>query len=285
MALIRRNTRRRMRREYSSILNLSESGKDRIISRFFIDYLRNKTEVFFYPFINSNNIGEFAELEGAEHLRTSAEHGKGAVLIHSHMGNPQMLMPAIGHRGFKLCQVGSTPMDVYKGVREITGGRTNFPAYLWLKLKDKLERSLPVKFIHLGQSSLKEIFHNLDDGACVAMAVDGVNRGDDVRDFMGRRTNMFSSGPARVALSGKCDLLPVFVLREGPHRHRVVVEAPIPISRVLPKREAAEEAMMKFINLMQVYVRRYPYLYGRFLGFHNDSFFLPQEKAGEAQCE
>jgi len=269
-----RGARMRIRSEFMRLLGLGEAEADRAAGEFFRNYLSNKADVFFYPFMDKSNIGDFALIEGEEHLRAAVGSGRGAVLIHSHMGNPQMLMPAIGHRGYPLCQVGLSPMDVYRGVREITGRRPNPPAYVWLSIKERLERSLPVKFIHIGRSSLKEIYRVLDAGMLVAMTVDGVDEGDGVRGFLGDRTAMFSSGAVRVAYKSGALLLPVFVLRDPDSRHRIVVEPPIEFDPALDRQAAVESAMERFLQLLEGYVRRYPWLYGRFLGFHNDRFFL-----------
>jgi KDO2-lipid IV(A) lauroyltransferase len=267
--------RRRMEQVYGAVFQFDQPGLKKVTDNFFADYSRNKIEVFFYPFMGESTIRHFVTLEGEEHLQAALARGKGAVLAHTHMSNPQMLMPALGHRRYKLWQVGMTPMDVYHGVREITGGRPNLPAYIWLSIKDRLERSLPVTFIHIGRQPLKEVFRKLSEGALVAMTVDGVKEGDGVREFFGKKTGMFTSGPVRVALRSGAALLPLFVLREEDGRCRVVIEAPVEMNRNDDRQDAVEKAMAEFLRRFEGHLRKYPWLYGRFLGFHNDRFFLP----------
>lgn len=264
----------RMKKEIGLMFpEMTTKDGDIYIRKFFKNYVLNKLDVFFYPLMNPKTIHRYAKIHGQHHLDEALKLKRGVLLVHPHFGNPQMLMPGIGHLGYALCQVGQAPADVYTGVREITGNRPNGPAYLWLKVKSFLECYLPVEFIHIGRVSLKAIFGALKKNKLVAMTVDGISKGDGMWDFLGRKTGLFSTGPIRVAHRSKAVLLPLFVSRGDDGCHVIHIESEIKFQEGVSKEVAITTAMQDFVGRLEARVKIEPWHYGRFLGYHDASFF------------
>src|SRR4030042_4071809 len=153
------NKKKRMFNELRSIFpEYSEKDIKKVIRRFFQCHVLNEIDVFLYPFLNRENIHEVTEVEGLRHLDDALKAGKGVILIHAHFSNAQMLMPALGYRGYKVNQIGFSPLNVLEGVHAITGRKLIPLAYTWMKIKESYEQKLPANFIYLKKDSLRKVF-------------------------------------------------------------------------------------------------------------------------------
>ena len=138
----------------------------------------NEFEVLRYPMLNSSNIHHVCEILGKEHLDLALKKGRGAILMIGHFGANQMIMPALGYRGYSINQL-SAPPTVWA---DILPERSNA---LWrqkLELRWQLEQTLPVnhqciRFFDLPLIVLKPM----------RLAFDGGWNGMAQIPFMGRK--------------------------------------------------------------------------------------------------
>jgi len=272
--------KKRMLSELKNIFpEFSEKDVKKIILMFFQNYVLNKLEVFSYPLLNKDNIQDITEVEGLRHLDDTLKLGRGAVLIHAHLGNAQMLMPALGYRGYKVNQVGFSPQNIVEGVCAITGRRQiPFTFNYWMYVQEKCEQSLPANFIYLRKDSLREAYNSLKKNEIIAISVDGVPGGKYIWDFLGKKTNHFMDGPVRIALKSGASLLPIFVVRHKNGRQRITIEKPIKIELLQDMEETIRHNVQKFLHILEGYVRQYPWLYAKFFGYHKEKqFFISGE--------
>ncbi|MBI5826125.1 MAG: lysophospholipid acyltransferase family protein [Deltaproteobacteria bacterium] len=213
-------------------------------------------EVLVYPALDKGNIADFVECEGLENLDEALWRGKGAMLVFAHFGSNQMIMPAIGYRGYRMSQV-SAPPTVWE---EKLPGKKGAMWKRGLEIRWRHEQSLPVTHINVF-GTMKEVFLCLRRNEVLGIAMDGGGgRKRVAAEFLGGRA-FFSTGAMEIAERTRCAVLPAFNVREGGGRHRLVIE---PSMGVETGEGFVERRTAAFVKRLEEYVRRYP---GHYLGF------------------
>lgn len=184
----------------------------------------NELEVLRYPYLNPSTIAGTTVIEGREHLDAALATGRGAIVLIGHFGANQMIMPALGHVGYRMNQL-SAPPPVWGEILRET--RTT---PLWEKVlarRWELEKRLPVRHINVFRF-LRPAFQCLRDNQVLGLAFDGGGGKKWAKlDFLGRKANV-SVQPAQIWHKTKTSLLPTFVFREpGEAHHRVVITPPL----------------------------------------------------------
>ena len=186
--------------------------------------LYNELEVLRYPSLSPESIDEVCEIDGREHLTAALAEGRGAILLIGHFGANQMIMPALGHRGYAMAQL-SAPPPVWGEILHET--RTT---PLWervLARRWQLEKRLPVKHVNVFRF-LRPAFEVLRANGVLGLAFDGGGGKKWAQvELLGRTANV-SEQPAQIWKRSGAVLLPTYVVRapnEG--RHRVVITEPL----------------------------------------------------------
>ncbi|WP_420266658.1 lysophospholipid acyltransferase family protein [Candidatus Magnetominusculus dajiuhuensis] len=253
---------------------------DSMVRMTFTNLFQKEIETFFYPAMNEENIYGIIGIEGIGHLNEGIASGKGTMLVFAHFGANQMVMPAIGYRGFKMSQL-SAPATVWT---DILGNGQNLIERKTMEIKWRCEQSLPVKHINIF-GSLKEAFLCLRRNEILGVAIDGGGGRERVSvEFLGKKA-FFSTGSAEIALRTGCTVLPTFVLRDAKGYNTMIIEKPLPCPDVRPKdRQGRQRANAAFIRAfgqrLEPYVLKYPCHYLDFLslrtfmaGLGDASFF------------
>jgi KDO2-lipid IV(A) lauroyltransferase len=231
-------------------------GEDEILRDTFRLTMYNELEVLRYPYLNPTTIGDVCEIVGREHLDAALKKGKGAIVLIGHFGANQMIMPALGHVGYKMSQL-SAPPPVWA---EILRDSRTTP--LWKKTLERrweLEKLLPVQHINVFRF-LRPAFDCLHNNETLGLAFDGGGGKKWVKvDFCGRKGN-FSTQPAQIWKKTGAALLPTYVLRHpGDARHRVV------ITEELPWAGSNEASLQALAARFEEWVWRWPEHYLHFL--------------------
>ena len=177
-------------------------------------------------------------------------------MLIAHFGANQMVMPALGHSGYRMNQL-SAPPPVWAEILRET--RTT---PLWRKIlarRWELEKRLPVRHINVFRF-LRPAFDALARNEVLGLAFDGGGGKKWVEvDFLGRRANL-SVQPAQIWRKTGAVLLPTYVLRApGEARHRVVV------TEALPWPGTVEASLQAVATRVEGWVRRWPEQYLHFL--------------------
>jgi len=185
------------------------------------------------------------------------------VVLIGHFGANQMIMPALGHKGYQMNQL-SAPPPVWADILRDT--RTT---KLWehiLERRWELEQRLPVQHINVFKF-LRPAFECLRENQVLGLAFDGGGgkRWTQV-DFMARRCNL-STQPIQLVRRTGAALLPTLVVREpGAREHRIVITEALPYQKV--RGDRAEEMrvnMQAFVDVFAEWVARFPEHYANFL--------------------
>ncbi len=218
-------------------------------------------EVLLFPVLNPENISFFSDCEGLNHLDAALAGGKGAMLLFAHFGANQMVMPAIGYRGYKMCQL-SAPATAWKEV--LPDKKLSAMEEYVLQARTDHEESLPVKHINIFRS-IKEAFRCLHRNEVLGVAVDGGGGKERIHvDFLGREA-LLSPGPSDIARRTGCAVLPTFVLRDGSGRNRVIIEPPLEVIQGEDAGKIMSGITQAFASRLQDYVRAYPEYYISFM--------------------
>lgn len=215
-------------------------------------------EIFHYKRFDKNNIKRFIRIEGLQHLEEGLKKGRGVVILISHFGSNQLIMPAIGLLGYRMNQLSSPPMEWWKRV----GKERATPIYRWMSKKRwEYEQGLPVRHINIFRF-LRPAYEALKNNEIVALAVDGGGGEKFVEvEFSGRRA-FLSYGSFFLGAKTGSTMLPAFIVKEE-GLHRLIIEPPLEV----PESESIDTQVKflakNFMKLFETYIRRYPchYLY------------------------
>ncbi|MCB9743656.1 MAG: hypothetical protein H6741_33735 [Alphaproteobacteria bacterium] len=179
--------------------------------------------------------GAYLRIEGKHHLHQALKAGRGAVLMHPHMGPAQLPLVVLGARNYRVNQVGGGA-SIYALSEE--GERA-------AALRARLESEAPGR-IWDGKGFLRPLLRRLSEGEIVFSAVDGTGGGEElgrryVREVLGQPMKV-PVGAVYLALKSGAPLLPLCTYRNpgpGPD-YLSELREPLDLPRDLPTRDALE---------------------------------------------
>ncbi|HLF87167.1 MAG TPA: lysophospholipid acyltransferase family protein [Nitrospiria bacterium] len=227
----------------------------------FVNFSQNEAEVLIYPKLDKKNISYFIEYSGLDHLDDALAKGKGVILLFAHFGANQMIMPAIGYRGYRMSQL-SSPPTVW--VEKLPDKKFSHIGKMGLEIRWKHELSLPVTHINIF-GSLKEAFLCLRRNEVLGVAIDGGGGKERAAvDFLDRKI-LLSTGAIEIAMRTGCAVLPTFMIRRKDGRHRMIIEQPLEIRDQKVYKDAIYENLSAFVGRLEEYLIKYPCHYLNFL--------------------
>ena len=185
-------------------------------------------------------LGELT-FEGLEHLRrVMDEHGR-ALILTAHLGNWEYLTAASRLAGYPLSVV-IRPLDS--------------PALD--ALADAMRRKTGAALIDK-RGALRPVLDALRRGGLVGILLDqnAARREGVFVPFFGRAAST-SRSLALLALRTGAPVLPIFIRREGPGRHRVVIEPPLARPTVNDPEQAVVELTTRCTQAIEAAIRSAP---------------------------
>lgn len=257
----------RKRRLFGEELNkifcghLDRSTLNKIVKNTFINVFQTELEVLLFSKLNEKNIISLVECSGLKHLGAALSKGKGVMLLFAHFGANQMIMPAIGYRGYEMSQISASPMVWIEKLPSKIFSNMGKKA---LGLRWKQELSLPVKHINVF-GSLKDAFLCLKRNEILGIAIDGGGGKDRIDiDFLGRKA-LFSTGAIEIAMRTRCTVLPTFMVRDKKGYNKMIIEPPLKLIKGENEIDTIQKNLAYFVELLEWYVLKYPYNYLNFL--------------------
>ncbi len=270
---------------------LSEAEIEAIVKEGVRMFFLNQIDVLLYPKLMAEPIDSYTELVGLVHLEKALAGGKGVVLAHIHSGNPQMLMPALGHRGYPLNQVGLSPEDLKaemdsenhipdslretkKPLKETDNGMPPPTPMLKrvLELMHSLELTLPAHYVYLGKTLLPA-FRCLKRNELLAIAIDGAGGKNRIYVELAGRKASFSKGPVAMALREGAVLLPLYTKRMHPsYRHQVILDEPLQMIKTGDPEKDIEVNTNQLAQRFSRFISNEPGQYARLLGYKRAFF-------------
>ncbi|MBF0316647.1 MAG: lysophospholipid acyltransferase family protein [Nitrospirae bacterium] len=243
----------------------TRSRIDMIVKRTLEGFFQSEMEVYLYPRLNKDNIHHLVKCVGARHLEEGVKGGRGTMLLFAHFGANQMVMPAIGYTGHRMCQM-SAPATVW--IERLPQMKSTLVEKVMLRYKWRNEQSLPVKHINIF-GSLREAFMCLKRNEFLGIAIDGGGGKETVDvDFLGRKAH-FPTGAIDMALRTGCCILPVFMLRNKGAGNTMIIEPPLEYKTSTDKEADIRYATQLFVNRLEQYVLKRPCHYMYFLAWRS----------------
>jgi len=210
-------------------------------------------ETFCFPRINSNNIDQWMRIRGENHLHQALAKGQGAMLVLVHYGANQMIMAALGHRNYKINQIGSRPDDWHR----LSGTTPTALEKKTFNIRLKLEKALPANFIYIDKS-MRPVYDCLKNNGIMLLACDGRAGKRFLQTRMCGRTMNLSAGPFRIAAATGAALIPVFPVRSEDGTHELHIEAPVYPETQNSTLSWAEKAAIVYGKRLSEWVRYRP---------------------------
>ena len=215
----------------------------RIARRVFQNLGRSFADLCRLRRLTDAEIAERVRVEGYEHVREARARGRGIILVTAHLGAWELLPVMSAIRGLPI-HVVVRPMDNRTLDRALAAIRSRGGNGI-IRKQDLLRRGLGLKVLKAGGTLGILMDQNITwrEGVFV--------------EFFGRTANT-AFAPALLALRSGAAVIPAAIFREGPGRHRIVVEKPIELARSGDLRRDLQENTARFTQAIEALIRRSP---------------------------
>ena len=217
----------------------------------FQNHFRNVLELIKYPQITDKNLSHLLYFEGINYLDNELEKGKGVILLTAHFGAKQALQIGLGTKGYQVNQI-----HYHMTLEELSWVQKHISQ----RQRMRIEKQIPTNFIP-AKSFMRSAYKCLKDNQILIIAGDGIGLKNHMDksylpfDFLGDKM-LFPTGVVSLARRTGASILPVFVIRDEGAKHKVVIKRPMDINS-----KSVEEAFQKFVEILEEYVRKYPFLW------------------------
>ncbi|MCP3900912.1 MAG: lysophospholipid acyltransferase family protein [Desulfobacteraceae bacterium] len=188
---------------------------------------------------------DFFKITGFDNLKAAHAGGKGILCFSGHLGNWELLaaLPYLTKIGFSVVYktIESAPVGKYmKKKREFTG----------------------VKLLPL-HNALNEVMMSLKRGDMIGLIVDQNmrkrHRGVFI-DFFGRKA-IATKGLAKLALSTKAPVVPIFTYRDKKGKYNIEILPKMPLIQTQDEEKDIFDNTQVYHSLIEKYIRKYPEQY------------------------
>ena len=197
-------------------------------------------QVLCLPKMNKDNIKNYVQLEGLEHLTEALSHGKGAVLATSHSGNWEILGAALAMHGFPLVCVAQKQTNVQMD-RLINEYRTNTGMQIIYK------------------TGVRDMFKLLGEGKVMGILMDqDANRDGVMVEFFGRLAST-AKGAAALARLKDAPIIPIFMTENNDGTHIGILHPPVWVEKTSDRDHDILITTQQLTTLIEQHIRQYPH--------------------------
>lgn len=242
-----------MKELMTTLPDLDKSEAEQLIRKGFMTASTVAIESYCFPRLNPANINSWMRIHGESHLRRALNRGRGVVIILAHYGANQMIMAALGYRGYRVNQIGSRPDDWHR----LSGIAPTPIERLIFRERLVLEKSLPANFIYIDKS-MRPVYQCLERNEIMMLAADGRAGTRFIQARMCGRIMNLSAGPFRIAAATGAALIPVFPVRDADGTHDLHIEEPIEPELATPDADWTDAAASEYGSRLSEWVRFRP---------------------------
>lgn len=206
---------------------------------------RNMGELPHIAALRENTVtGPGFEVQGAEYLAQQARHGGSVLFVSGHIGNWEMLPPAVAQHGTPFASFYRAPSNpLINGVI--------------CSLRSKAMGRTPVPLFAKGAKGARQALAYVSRGGRLGMLVDQKMNDGIEASFFGRPT-MTAPALAAMALRYRCPVIPGYVERLGPARLRIVVEPPMVLPDTGDKQKDLQTLVQMVNDRLETWIRKNP---------------------------
>lgn len=241
---------------------VSEKALRDIVFESYVETTKFQLESLLYPYLNADNVGKISDIIGIERLDKALQKGKGAVLLLSHFGNNEIIMPALGYRGYKLNQIADrAPPKIGAASRRISRIHSRN-----MSLRFERQNLIPCNFIP-ARGSARQAVKVLQRNEILMVTGDGrIGKSYIELPFLDSCAR-FLTGPVKLAIMNGSAILPVFTIRRDGKTNEIKIE-----DEIIPEGDRSQnrgivirEILVRYVALLEDYVRRLPANYAKYL--------------------
>lgn len=186
------------------------------------------------------------DFEGTEHFAGLEAHEGGAIILTAHMGSYDLganLFAEISKRVIVMVRAPDPDPETHEHEASLHG-------------RTKAE-TLKVDFSTRASDLALDLLHAVQRGEIVAIQGDRVTPG--IASFpailFGKQTQL-PAGPFALAMAARVPIYPLFIVRRGRRKYRLIVSKPIEVVRTRNREEAFERAMSEWTRELERVARR-----------------------------
>lgn len=209
--------RERAKKQMMQGLLISEEETRPIIKRLFTNLAMNALEFLYLPNLSKDNIYEYVEIEGLQHLDQALQKGKGAIFLTAHFGNWELFGVTLPMLGYPAVGIGKQQPKA--GITALlTEYRTMYGGDFYYK-----------------GAAVRHVMRALKDNKVLYMLADQDGGKEGI--FIEFLNKPASTPPGAAAFARRCGaaVIPAFIRRDG-HKHLITIDPPL----VLQETEDAE---------------------------------------------
>jgi len=194
-------------------------------------------------------------LEGLERLEKAREAGKGTILWRMTFGSGLLAKKALWEQGVPLVHLS---MEQHGAWSESWVAR-HVLCPLWRRAEDwYLEERVVIPWERATGTVMKTLLSRLTrDNAVVSIMGENSGPQNVITPFFDAQAR-FAIGSPSLAWKAGSELLPVYAVREGTLRYRVVIDEPIAADRDVPRKEYVQAAVEEYSRRLQETIVRHP---------------------------
>jgi predicted LPLAT superfamily acyltransferase len=190
-------------------------------------------------------VGPDWEFTGAEYFEELQSRQGGAIVLTAHMGSYDLgaqLFAEIARRPLMMVRAPETDPDTRRYEEELH--------------ERTVTRALRVDFSTRASALALDLLHALQRGEIIAIQGDRVTPGISTLPgtFFGKRM-LFPAGPFALAMTARVPVYPLFIVRMGRRRYRLVAGKPFEVQRLHDRAESFERAMVEWTRELESVVR------------------------------
>ncbi|MCK4649539.1 lysophospholipid acyltransferase family protein [bacterium] len=199
-------------------------------------------------------------IEGKENLDRALAKGKGVIGIMGHIGNITLLLRKIANEGYPASVIVKDPRDKRL-------------ARLMQELRDR--SNMGTVLPRPKSLAAKRALTSLKRGELLIIPIDqNAGKTGVFVDFFGRPAST-PAGPVVFARRTGAPLVPMYIIRAGKKRHRLIIEPEVPLVNTGNKEEDLITNTQRLTRIIERYVRKYP---SQWWWMHNRWKSQPPEK-------
>lgn len=211
-------------------------------------------------------VGPDWEFVGSEHFDDLQSREGGAIILTAHMGSYDLgahLFAEISRRPLVMVRAPEVDPDTRRYEEELH--------------KRTVPDALKIDFSTRANELALDLLHALQRGEIIAIQGDRVTPGISTlpSTLFGQRTR-FPAGPFALAMAARVPVFPLFIVRLGRRRYRLVVGKPFEVQRTRDRAESFDRALTEWARDLEVVVR------GAWFQWFTFQPFAEEALAGEA---
>lgn len=220
--------------------------------------VRDSFEFLTFQKFSWSKLNKTVYFEGLNYLYTALQAGKGVLLCQAHFGFYKMIPIALANLNYKVNQVANyTDKDL---------------AYIEFALETRFH----LRFIYVNSENYTvRIQKALSKAEIVGLLLDS-SFGTQLfkHPFLNSQIWISNAGAALSLISGSPSI-PVFTLREGLKRHRIIFHEPFDLDRRIGRKEYIMQWTGQYVQLLESYVKKYPDHYAQWFLIQNNQSIFP----------